>query len=178
VRPTPDRVRETVFNWLAEPVRGATCLDLFAGTGVLGLESLSRGAREAVLVERDSALTAALRARIVELDARAKVVHSDVSAWLRKPPSARFDIVFVDPPYAVALGPLLADLAPWLAERARIYVERPSGRRDADELGAAAAALPHAKVVKRSRAGGVAFGLLEVAASPVARAPGEKSGLE
>src|SRR5689334_3621339 len=100
VRPTPDRVRETVFNWLREVIEGARCLDLFAGTGVLGFEALSRGAAEAWLVEQDAKLVEALRAAAQKFGATPQIVRRDVLAFLREPPAVRFDIVFLDPPYA------------------------------------------------------------------------------
>ena len=98
VRPTPDRVRETVFNWLTDTLVGATCLDLFAGTGALGLEALSRGAREVWLVEQDAVLSQALRSIVSELDAgNAKIIKSDARAMLGKPPGQSFDLAFLDP---------------------------------------------------------------------------------
>lgn len=162
VRPTPDRVRETVFNWLAERVVGAACLDLFAGTGALGLEALSRGAREVWFVERDAALARNLRSNIVGLDRpNAQVMQSDASALLRKPPGQSFDLAFLDPPYAEPLEPLLAKLDPWLADVAQIYVERAYSRDAPEPLGHLAAALPGSRLIKQSRAGAVAFGLLQ-----------------
>lgn len=161
VRPTPDRVRETVFNWLSESVAGATCLDLFAGTGALGLEALSRGAAEVWLVERDAMLGRALRSIVQELEAaNARIVQSDARVLLRKPPSQSFDLVFLDPPYAEPLEPLLAQLGPWLADTAHIYVERAHGTDVADPLQVLAAALPGSSLVKQSRAAAVAYGLL------------------
>jgi 16S rRNA (guanine966-N2)-methyltransferase len=155
-------VRETVFNWLGGALQGAHCLDLFAGTGVLGLEALSRGASTALLVERDAELARALRARIAELDADAAVVQRNVEALLREPPPRLFDIVFLDPPYSVAVEPLLAQIQAWIADRALIYVERPRADGTSPGIDGLAAALDSAELVKSSRAGGVAFGLLEV----------------
>jgi 16S rRNA (guanine966-N2)-methyltransferase len=152
VRPTPDRVRETVFNWLRDSLVGARCLDLFAGTGVLGFEALSRGAAEAWLVEQDAKLVDALRATAQMLGAAPRIVRRDALAYLREPPAARFDVVFLDPPYAAPLDPLLAVLPAWLSPRALVYVERPR-----------AAGLPpvsSAEWVKQSRAGAVEYGLL------------------
>lgn len=160
VRPTPDRVRETTFNWLADSITACSCLDLFAGTGVLGLEALSRGAAEALFIERDAALAAALRARIAELKANARVLQHDVASSLRKPPPHRFDLVFLDPPYEQALEPMLVALDPWLADGARIYIERPAGG-SIEDLERTAAVLAGGELIKRSQAGGVAFALLE-----------------
>lgn len=152
VRPTPDRVRETVFNWLSEAVVGARCLDLYAGTGVLGFESLSRDAAEAWLVEQDAALVAALYATAEKLAAKPQVVRRDALAFLREPPRQRFDIVFLDPPYAQPLEPLLELLPRWLEPRALVYTERPRTQG----LPSVAAA----QWLKRSHAGAVDYGLL------------------
>jgi 16S rRNA (guanine966-N2)-methyltransferase len=126
LRPTSDRVRETLFNWLQPVLPGARVLDLFAGTGALGLEALSRGAREAWLVERDPRLAEALRATVARLHAgdRAQVAQEDALAWLRAPLHGRFDVVFLDPPFAAGLwNDVLAALGPWVAENAWLYLE-------------------------------------------------------
>ena len=100
IRPTPDRVRETLFNWLGFEIEGKRCLDLFAGTGALGFEAASRGARTVVMVEHDRAAAAALEraARILDAD-NVEVVCADALGWI---PSGGdgFDIVFLDPPYS------------------------------------------------------------------------------
>ena len=129
LRPSSDRVRETLFNWLAPMLPGARALDLFAGSGALGLEALSRGAREAMLVERDARLAESLRQAVARLRAEgeARVVAADALAFLRAPVHGRFDIVFVDPPFAANLWPeAFASLAPWLADEAWLYVESPA----------------------------------------------------
>lgn len=127
LRPTPDRVRETLFNWLMPVLPGARVLDLFAGTGALGLEALSRGAAHATLVERDPGLAAALRDACVRLGAQATVVAQDALAWLAGQ-QATFDLVFLDPPFADGLWePALAALQPRLATDAWVYVESPAG---------------------------------------------------
>ena len=100
LRPTPDRVRETLFNWLGSAVEGARCLDLFAGTGALGIEAASRGAGAVVMIEHDRGVAATLERAIHTLGAEnVEVVCADALAWV---PSAgvRFDIVFLDPPYS------------------------------------------------------------------------------
>lgn len=134
LRPTADRVRETLFNWLQPRIIGARVLDLFAGSGALGLEAVSRGAREAVLVERDPGLEASLRQSVARLPGgeRARVVRADALAWLRDTPAQdeRFDLVFLDPPFAHDLwAPVLAALPSRLADDAWLYVEAP-GERD------------------------------------------------
>lgn len=126
LRPTPERVRETLFNWLQPRLPGARCLDLFAGTGVLGFEAASRGAGSVVLVERDPSLVrrlneakSRLRADVVE------VIQADALSWLQAahPP---FDIVFIDPPFAQGLWQqVLPALLPILANDARIHIESP-----------------------------------------------------
>jgi 16S rRNA (guanine966-N2)-methyltransferase len=129
IRPTPDRVRETLFNWLAAVVSGSRCLDLFAGSGALGLEALSRGAAAVTFVERDRAAASGLRAT-AELLApdRAVVVQADANSWLARD-TTPFDIVFLDPPFdsdllAGALDAL--ESRGWLAADAWIYVEMPA----------------------------------------------------
>ncbi len=102
LRPTPDRVRETLFNWIGPAVRGTRCLDLFAGTGILGLEALSRGAAQVVWIEADIRLVRALRQIQATLQAGGEVVCGDVTDWLTgfdPARSAPFDLVFLDPPF-------------------------------------------------------------------------------
>ena len=131
IRPTPDRVRETLFNWLAARVPGARCLDLFAGSGALGLEALSRGAAHVTFVERDLAAAHEISARLAEWGAQAaSVAHADARRFLERPPAAPFDIVFLDPPFAsTLLDEALARLeqAGWLSGDALIYIESPAG---------------------------------------------------
>ena len=124
LRPTPDRVRETLFNWLGQRLDGLACLDLFAGSGALGFEALSRGARRVVMVERDSATATALRDSARKLGAvNLDILESDAIRFLGLP-RERFDVVFVDPPFAENLAPVvLQRLAPHLAEGARVYAE-------------------------------------------------------
>ena len=126
VRPTPDRVRETLFNWLGPRIVGSRCLDLFAGSGALGLESLSRGAAAVVFVEQHAAIARALGALMTEWNVQgAQVSRSDAFSYLRGTPQP-FDIVFLDPPFAAGLvGPAAAQLEQrgWLAPGALIYTE-------------------------------------------------------
>lgn len=129
LRPTSDRVRETLFNWLMPVLPGARVVDLFAGTGALGLEALSRGAAHVLLVERDPALAAALRATLGRLQdsGGGQVVQGDALDALRTA-GARFDLAFVDPPFAAGLWPRVwPALEPRLAEGALVYVESPHG---------------------------------------------------
>ena len=129
LRPTSDRVRETLFNWLQPKLAGARVLDLFAGSGALGLEAVSRGASEAWLVERDPVLAEALRgtAERLKAGARVQVARADALAWLQAPLHGRFDVVFLDPPFDAGLwAQALERLPPWLADDAWLYLERPA----------------------------------------------------
>ncbi len=127
LRPTPDRVRETLFNWLQSGISGARCIDLFAGSAALGLEALSRGAREAVFVENDARVAAGIRDSLVELKAtRGRVLERDAFALLAGA-GEPFDIAFVDPPFARGgLAELckLLEAQGWLAKDAFIYLEQ------------------------------------------------------
>jgi 16S rRNA (guanine966-N2)-methyltransferase len=156
IRPTPDRVRETLFNWLQPRMDGARVLDLFAGSGALGLEALSRVAAHVTFVEQDRKAAAAIEALLKEWgEPSASVVCSDAIGWLaRKPPPSAFDIVFLDPPYDSALlSAAAAALAPsFLAPDARVYLER----RAHEPL----AALPDPwKELRSGRAGEVGYHL-------------------
>jgi 16S rRNA (guanine966-N2)-methyltransferase len=126
IRPTPDRVRETLFNWLRDSIAGARCLDLFAGSGALGLEALSRGAARVQFVDSDAAAAEDLRALLAQWGAQGgSVARMDVLRYLRTR-AEPFDIVFVDPPFAAGLlgsaTRLLEDRA-WLAPGALVYLE-------------------------------------------------------
>jgi 16S rRNA (guanine966-N2)-methyltransferase len=129
IRPTPDRVRETLFNWLGTHVPGARCLDLFAGSGALGLESLSRGASDVVFVEQHAAIARALEAVIAEWNVPgAEVARADAFSYLRGAVQP-FDIVFLDPPFAAGLvtpAAALLEERGWLAPHALIYLESPA----------------------------------------------------
>ena len=128
IRPTPDRVRETLFNWLMPRIAGARVLDLFAGSGALGLEALSRGAAQVVFVERDRRAAHAIETIADEWsESAARVVCMDAQRWLgQKSEFDPFDIVFLDPPYdADLLGHALESLEKGghVASDARVYVE-------------------------------------------------------
>ena len=128
LRPTADRVRETLFNWLAPMLPGARALDLFAGSGALGLEAVSRGAASLVSVERDPALAAALRAVAARLPGgeAVSVVQADALGWLALQPTEAFDLAFVDPPFSAGLWhAALPALLPRLSKHAWLYVEAP-----------------------------------------------------
>ena len=152
LRPTPDRVRETLFNWLGQRLDGCVCLDLFAGSGALGFEAASRGAARVVMVESDRVALAALRESRARLEAaEVEVVAGDALEYLVRA-RERFDVVFLDPPFRQnALPALLAKLPPRLQPGARVYLE-------------GAAAVPAAapwRELKRARAGQVSVQLLQ-----------------
>ena len=130
VRPTPDRVRQTVFDWLSPLMPGASCLDLFAGSGALGFEALSRGASHTSFIEQGRDQAAAMRAAALKLAAgdRAEIVQTDALSWLRST-AQRYDVVFLDPPYgANLLAPALAALPRVLKPMHRVYLEWPQGQ--------------------------------------------------
>ncbi|HEU0224586.1 MAG TPA: 16S rRNA (guanine(966)-N(2))-methyltransferase RsmD [Steroidobacteraceae bacterium] len=155
LRPTPDRVRETLFNWLAPVIAGSRCLDLFAGTGALGLEAASRGARQVVLVENDREAVRRLREAVDTLAPEAcEVVQADALGWLRTAPRP-FDIVFLDPPFEAGLleaAVRALDSGGWLAPGAFVYLEAPA-RRGAPQL------TPGWVIHRSGRAGAVGYHL-------------------
>ena len=132
IRPTPDRVRETLFNWLAPYIQGARCLDLFAGSGALGLEALSRGAAEVTFVEQVRGAAAAIEQLLTAWQATGGSVRCEeaVRHLSAGPPAHAFNVVFLDPPYGSGVLARCAELLEhgWLATGARIYAEQ--ARRD------------------------------------------------
>lgn len=130
LRPTPDRVRETLFNWLRDDVEGARCLDLYAGSGALGFEAASRGAARVVQVESDAAAFKALQQNCAMLDAAVVAcVRADVGRFLAGTAEA-FDLVFLDPPFRQGLAARAAEALEsrgWLAPGAKIYLETETG---------------------------------------------------
>ena len=160
IRPTPDRVRETLFNWLGTRVVGARCLDLFAGSGALGLEALSRGAAAVRFVESHAAAARELATVLAEWGApQASVTRSDALRFLQAAPQP-YDIVFLDPPFAAGLIAPAAERLErggWLAPRALIYVEC-AAREGLPVLPASW------QLAKAKRAGEVGYHLLERAA--------------
>jgi 16S rRNA (guanine966-N2)-methyltransferase len=159
LRPTPDRVRETLFNWLQHDIVGSRCLDLFAGSGALGLEALSRGAKELVFVEQAVAASRALQEQLIRLGAvsTGRVVEMGAARYLRSPPQP-FDIVFLDPPFgrgALAEYVPLLDAGPWLNSGALVYLE--NEKRDGVPV------LPaHWQLLKSKSAGEVGYHLARV----------------
>jgi 16S rRNA (guanine966-N2)-methyltransferase len=129
IRPTPDRVRETLFNWLQRQVAASRCLDLFAGSGALGFEALSRGAAEVVFVDVEPAVARYLNERLREFGCdRGRVVRADAVRFLEGPVQV-FDLVFLDPPFDAAVLPDTCrrlDLGGWLAPGGHVYLEAPA----------------------------------------------------
>jgi 16S rRNA (guanine966-N2)-methyltransferase len=163
LRPTPDRVRETLFNWLGPRTVGARCLDLFAGSGALGLEALSRGAAHVSFIERDPVAARELRARLAEWQASGGQVECADALQFLDGTSEPFGVVFLDPPFG---SPLLLGAARrlaqrgWLLPEARIYVESPA-RDGAPEL-------PEAfTLLKAKQAGEVGYHLYAYSGGPV-----------
>lgn len=157
LRPTPDRVRETLFNWLGQDLSGWRCLDAFAGSGALGFEAASRGAAQVVLVERDPALVKSLRVSQQRLGAAAlRVEASDGLAFMRRTPPASFELVFLDPPFDAELdAPALAAAAPLAVSDGFVYLE---ANHPVDEAAAAGLGL---RLHRHGRAGSVHFHLLQ-----------------
>ncbi len=129
LRPTADRVRETLFNWLQPLVAGSRCLDCFAGTGALSFEALSRGAAEVVLIECHRGQVARLRQTAVQfgVSAHTKIHCADAYRWLVRTPPEPFDMIFLDPPFADdRLGTLCNQLISdgWLTPQATLYLEQ------------------------------------------------------
>jgi len=155
LRPTPDRVRETLFNWLGQDLSGLVCLDLFAGSGILGFEAASRGAQSVTLIERDQGALAALRKNAAALGGqRLAVIQADALKFAASvgDQGHRFDLVFLDPPYRQGwLERLWALLPALVAPGGRVYVE------------SEAPVMPPAPWVaaKQGRAGQVCYHLLE-----------------
>jgi len=163
LRPTPDRVRETLFNWLQLAIVNARCLDLFAGSGALGVEALSRGAATVVFVEQAQRSARNLQAELVRFGAssRARVVEMGASRFLRTPGEA-FDVVFLDPPFgrdALAEYIPLLDAGSWVKPGGLLYLE--------NEKSAGVPALPaHWELLKSKSAGEVGYHLVRVDARP------------
>lgn len=157
VRPTPDRVRQTVFDWLTPMIDGSSVLDLFAGSGALGLEAVSRGAAQASFVETGAKQAEDIRAAIGKLNAgsRCEVVRGDGISFLRGTQN-RYEIVFVDPPYdSPLLASTLANLPTVLKQMNRIYLEWPKGKPPVLPVGYS--------LLKEKAAGQVSYGLFTYA---------------
>ncbi len=155
LRPTGDRVRETLFNWLQPRIQGARCLDLFAGSGALGLEAASRGAAEVLMVDQAFQVIERLRKHktLLALE-QVRIIQADALQWLDRQPRP-FDIVFIDPPFTADLLPGVChklEANAWLAGGARVYLE--------DDVGRAFDRLPAGwALLKEKQAGQVRYAL-------------------
>jgi len=159
LRPTSERIRETLFNWLTPRMAGARCLDLFAGTGALGLEALSRGAAAAVFVENSKVAIATLRRNLASLDASGAVIHAgSATEYIDAAGAESFDIVFLDPPFAddnLAELCRLIDESELVTTNANVYLEQDRARPEPD--------LPDGWTVLKSKvAGNVRYTLAAV----------------
>lgn len=157
LRPTPDRVRETLFNWLQFDVAGSLCLDLFAGSGALGIEAASRGAKKVVQVENDQCAYQVLQENTRELQTQVlDVICKDVFAYLAGN-AEPYDLVFLDPPFGKHLAMQCCQELEengWLAENSKIYVET--------ELGLSLREMPeHWRIAKEKKAGEVEYRLFQ-----------------
>jgi 16S rRNA (guanine966-N2)-methyltransferase len=152
LRPTPDRVRQTLFNWLGQELHGLVCLDLFAGSGAIGFEALSRGAARVVMVESNPAVHRALIANAGLLDAdKAHIMRADALQFLVQD-AQRFDVIFLDPPFGQGyLEQLLPELHRHLAPDGLVYAEAEMPLTDVQRW----------QVVKHGKAGNVHFHLLK-----------------
>jgi 16S rRNA (guanine966-N2)-methyltransferase len=156
LRPTPNRVRETLFNWLGQDLAGWRCLDAFAGSGALGLEAASRGASEVVLLERDRKLAASLEQTRLRLKATTvRVENAEALAWMARCAPAAFELVFIDPPFGPASHVAAARAAlRLLVPDGYVYVES-GAALDAEQWQAQGATLH-----RSGKAGAVHFALL------------------
>jgi 16S rRNA (guanine966-N2)-methyltransferase len=163
LRPTPDRVRETLFNWLGQDLAGLACLDLFAGSGALGFEAASRGAAQVTMVEKDRVALAALERSCAALGAsQVEIRGGDAYAFVTAQ-GGRFDVVFLDPPFRQnALPALLERLPARLKPGARVYVESEAPLETP----------PGWTELRRARAGQVSFQLLRWDAHDQSGVPG------
>ena len=151
LRPTPDRVRETLFNWLGQTLYGRSCLDLFAGSGALGLEAASRGAEQVVMVENNLSVFRALKDNIEKLGCDNVMVHHQDGLKFALGDGQRFDVIFLDPPFQSDCLPKLLEILPQrLNEQGVVYVE----------TGAAFAVAPAWRMIKSGKAGQVHYQLI------------------
>ncbi|MCL4112287.1 UNVERIFIED_CONTAM: hypothetical protein GTU68_022781, partial [Idotea baltica] len=160
LRPTPDRIRETLFNWLQGKVHGSSCLDMFAGSGALGFEALSRGAKDVIFVEKNGACALQLKDNLALLKSEATVLQSDALSFMNKieKPNTAFDLIFLDPPYRQGLIEKSLNYLSneqLINQHSLIYLEHESEENyNWDDFGLT--------VLKQAKAGQVSSFLLEV----------------
>ncbi len=156
LRPTPDRVRETLFNWLGQTLYGRTCLDLFAGSGAMGFEAASRGAERVVMVELNRTVLRALQDNVKKLGCANVSIQGQDGLEFALRDAQRYDVIFLDPPYQSDYLPRLLEILPQrLSENGVVYVES----------GAAIDVQPPWQVLKSGRAGQVHYQLLGLSAN-------------
>jgi len=153
LRPTLDRVKETLFNWLGQDLTGQTCLDLFAGSGSLGFEAISRNAQSVTMVEKSSQVAQQLISNVQLLRAEnCQIINSEAQRFLAKN-SLKFDVIFLDPPYNSALlEQSLGLISPHLADDGVIYIEYHQNKPDLSQF----------NILKHSQAGSVNYALLNL----------------
>ncbi|MGI9203925.1 MAG: 16S rRNA (guanine(966)-N(2))-methyltransferase RsmD [Woeseiaceae bacterium] len=159
LRPTSERIRETLFNWLAPTIADSKCLDLFAGSGALGIEALSRDAQSVLFVESSNVAVAALRESLEMLDAEhASILNTDAAEFLNGAAAERYDLVFLDPPFAADLAQDLCRLLAgggWLKPGASVYLEQDRDQARPD--------LPDGwRILKEKTTGNVRYSLMRV----------------
>lgn len=158
LRPTPDRIKETLFNWLAPTIRGARCLDLFCGSGALGIEALSRGAEEVVFVDQDPIVVKQLSEFLQNLGAQRANVHQQTAQRFLSQPAQSFDVVFLDPPFQQGLiNPILEILIQhdWLNKQGLIYIEMEDRHENLE--------IPEPwHLYRHKKSGNVAYGLCRI----------------
>lgn len=157
LRPTTDRVRETVFNWLNFDIPGASCLDLFSGSGALGFEALSRGAKDCTFVELNRNVAQQIKQNLATLQSEnGTVVNNDALSFLQGTPHA-FDVIFLDPPFRKGfleqVMPMISDR--WIKPNGYLYIERES-EASLDDLP------EHWQLIKEKRAGQLTYALYQV----------------
>lgn len=156
LRPTPNRVRETLFNWLQPAIAGARCIDLFAGTGALGIEALSRGAAEVVFVEQNRQLARQLQTQLQRLGDASEVIVGNADSILEGLANNHFDLIFADPPFTADYTGLLNALRAKLRSAGQLYVERP--------VDSGLPTIPWGYWHRQGHAASVCFGLLRCTA--------------
>lgn len=160
LRPTPDRVRETIFNWLMHDTHDAVCLDAFAGSGALGLEALSRGAAHVIFLEQQAQVAQTINRMLQEMECTgSKVISTDTCKWLNQPATQAFDIIFLDPPFRKNLlqnSLALLITRHWLKPNGLVYVECESEQSLSEACGSCW------KILKDKQAGEVRYGLIQL----------------
>lgn len=171
LRPTPSRVRETLFNWLGQDLSGWRVLDAFAGSGALGFEAASRGADEVLLLEREPLLVRNLQAVQVRLKAtQVRVIQAEAISWLRQPAQeGRFDLIFLDPPFDEGLfWPALEAALQGVPEGGWIYLESPAALQGLPDAAQHADVIARLAPHRQGQAGSVHFHLFRRVAASVA----------